>query len=261
MKSVKSLLLALLTLLTVGCQKLLGGSDGQSWTEALLALGAAASAQVTPVGGGTLSAPSMTLTVPQGAVDEDVVISYSLISVPAQQGETLPVQAAYRFEPEGLQFNKPATLTICYNGDQVVARGLQERTLQVQYYDQDAGQYISMGGDVASGQDCVSAPIYHFSAYILTAQLLATTDAPPTIGGASFFPGTPIAGMPLKVRSSVTDWNPASGIATVRFYYRTAGSGAPWKSVAMTPDAEDGTGDGRQRAGRGARRGAGEWRS
>lgn len=36
---------------------------------------------------------------------------------------------------------------------------------------------------------CVTTSIYHFSNYILTAQNLVLTNNPPTIGGATFFPG------------------------------------------------------------------------
>ncbi|MCE9597372.1 MAG: hypothetical protein K8S54_05330 [Spirochaetia bacterium] len=231
-------LLAVFAVFAVGCQK---KSDGDSTLGRLLML-TAASTRVTANGGGTIQQPTMSLTVPQGALEEDTEITVSRIGLPDAQGSSVPVQAAYEFGPENLQFNKPATLKICYDAVNLIASGYQEKTLQVQYHDPDSGEFISMGGDVDLVNHCVSAPIYHFSSYILTAQLLAIGNNAPTIGGASFFPGTPIAGLPVTVRSSVTDWDAGSAIATVRLFYRTAGSGGIFKTLTMLPEQNDATG-------------------
>ncbi len=240
MKPDKTLALGLLAFLSFGCNFL--GDAKTSVLDRLLFLGAAGSMQVTPTGGGSLREPTMTLTVPQGAVEENTTITYSRVSLPEGQGTTVPLQAAYRFGPEKLQFNKAATLSICYDPAELAARGLQEKTMQIQYVNTTTGELVSMGGDVDLGSHCVSAPIYHFSTYTLTAQLLAIGNNAPTVGGAAFFPGTPIAGLPLTVRSTVTDWDAGSAVAAVRFYYRTAGTADPFQYVAMLPEANDGTG-------------------
>ncbi|MBI3395061.1 MAG: hypothetical protein HY042_04435 [Spirochaetia bacterium] len=240
MKPGKTLALGLLVTLAVSCQYL-PGDHRQSIADRLLLIGAA-SMRVTPWGGGTIQQPTMSLTVPRGAVEEDVTITYNETALPEARESTVPLQAAYAFGPEKLQFNKPATLSICYDAKDVVARGLQERTLQIQYLNQETGELISMGGDVNPVTHCVSASIYHFSTYVLTAQLLSIGNNAPTIGGATFFPATPIQGLPVTVRSSITDWDAGSAIATVRLYYRTAGSGGAFKSIAMQPDANDGSG-------------------
>lgn len=231
-------LIAVLALLAVGCRT---KSDGDSALGQLLML-SAAQVRATATGGGTIQEPTMSLTVPQGALEEDTDISASRISLPKGKDSIVPVQAAYKFGPEGLQFNKPATLKICYDAVNLIASGYQEKTLQVQYYDPETEEYVSMGGDVDMVNHCVSAPIYHFSSYILTAQLLSIGNTAPTIGGASFFPATPIAGLPVTVRSSITDWDAGSAIATVRLFYRTAGSGGVFKSLAMLPEQNDPTG-------------------
>ncbi len=208
----------------------------------LFMLAAAASARVTPAAGGTIQAPTMSLTVPQGALEEETTITYTSIDLPNPKDSVAPLQAAYRFGPENLQFNKPATLKICYDAKDVLAQGFQERTLQIQYNDLDTGEFVSMGGDVDMVNHCVSSPIYHFSSYILTAQLLGVGNNAPTIGGAAFFPGRLIAGLPATVRSAIIDWDAGSAVATVRFYYRTTGSGGAFKNIAMLPDANDGSG-------------------
>lgn len=242
MKSMNRFILGLFAVLAVNCQYLPGHAEGRSMLDQLLLFGAGGSAQVTPVGGGTLRSPTMSLIVPQGAIEENTTITYTQISVPEGRDGIVPLQAAYEFGPGKLQFNKPATLTICYDASDVRSRGLQEKTMQIQYLNRETGEFVSMGGEVDAANHCVSAPVYHFSAYILTAQLLAVGNNPPTIGGATFFPGTPIAGLPVTVRSSITDWDAGSAIANARFYYRTAGSGGAFKSIAMLPEANDGSG-------------------
>lgn len=232
-------ILILLVPVIIGCQH--GSSSNSTLVAQLLMLGAA-STNVPQSTGGAVVSPTMTLTVPQGALGEDTEISYIQVDVPSAKGESVPVQAAYKFGPENLQFNKPATLKICYDAKDLESRGLPEKTMQIQYYDTEADQFVSMGGEVDYANHCVSAEIYHFSTYILTAQLLSVGNNPPSVGGASFFPGIPLAGLPLTVRSVVTDWDAGSAIATVRFFYRNAGSVGVFKSVAMKPDANDGTG-------------------
>lgn len=221
-----------------GCQKM---SDSKERLSQLLMLSATA-VKISQTGGGVLKAPSMSLSVPQGALEEDTTITYTETGVPEARDSVVPIQAAYSFGPEGLQFNKPATLKICYDPNAAQAQGLQEKTMQIQYRNPDTGEFISMGGEVDLANHCVSASIYHFSSYILTAQVLAAGNNAPTIGGAQLFPSTPIAGLPLTVRSTITDWDGGSAVATVRFFYRTTGSAGAFKSVAMVPDSNDGTG-------------------
>lgn len=239
MKQGQKIFLSLLIPLALGCQK---NSDRDSSLTGFLMLGAAGSQAITPASGGTIQTAQMSLTVPQGALEEDTTITYEKIDLPEGNESVVPLQAGFKFGPEGLQFNKPASMTICYDVQDVLSRGLQEKTLQIQHHNPDTGEFVSMGGDVDPVNHCVTAPVYHFSAYILTAQLLAVANTGPTIGGATFFPGTPIAGLPVTVRSSVTDWDAASAIANVRLYYRTAGSGLAFKSIAMQPEPNDPTG-------------------
>ena len=238
MKPNNRLIVGLLAVSVLGCKYLPGQTDGQSMVDRLLMLGAA-SQRVTAVGGGTIQSPTMTLTVPQGAVEDDTTISYRSIALPEGRDTVLPVQAAYKFGPEKLQFNKPATMKICYDARDLATKGLAEKTMQIQYLNETTGEFVSMGGDVDLATHCVSAPIYHFSAYILTAQLLAIGDNPPTIGGASFFPATPIAGLPVTVRTAINDWDAGSGVANARFYYRKAGTGGVFKSLALLPEANE----------------------
>jgi hypothetical protein len=60
--------------------------------------------------GGVVEADGVTLTVPAGALAEEtsIVITKTADSVPARH---TGVSALYKFEPDGLKFKKPATLT------------------------------------------------------------------------------------------------------------------------------------------------------
>lgn len=198
------------------------------------------SVSVKPETGTVIQAPTMSLTIPLGALDEETVITYSETSLPPANDSVVPIQVAYQFGPEHLQFNKPVQMKICYDARPEFLQGKREDSLQIQHYDPKTKKYISYGGDVDLVNHCVTTSIYHFSNYILTAQNLVLGNNPPTIGGATFFPGRLIEGLPAVVRTTITDWD-ASAIVTVRFYYRTQGSGSIFKSINMLPDENDGT--------------------
>ena len=199
------------------------------------------SVSVKPENGAVIQASTMSLTIPLGALDEETVITYSETELPPANESVVPIQVAYKFGPENLQFSKPVQMKICYDGRPEFLQGKNEKTLQIQHYDPKTKRYISYGGDVDLVNHCVTTSIYHFSNYILTAQNLVLGNNPPTIGGASFFPGRLIEGLPAIVRTSITDWD-ASAIATARFFYRTQGSGSLFKSIALLPDENDGSG-------------------
>ncbi|MCU0351906.1 MAG: hypothetical protein MUF43_13930, partial [Flavobacterium sp.] len=74
------------------------------------------SVRVKPETGAVIQAPSMSLTIPLGALDEETVITYSQIELPSGKDSIVPIQVAYKFGPEHLQFSKPAQLKICYDG-------------------------------------------------------------------------------------------------------------------------------------------------
>ena len=240
MKPGKTWLLCLISLSVLGCQQQNSGSNsGSSW---LLALGATTQLRATPTDGGTVQTPTMSLTVPRSALNEEATITYQPIEVPEGDGSLRPLQVAYQFGPAGLRFNKPAVLEMCYDARDVIALGLREETLQIQYYDPDAGDFVSMGGNVDLVSHCVTSQIYRSATYVLTAQDLEVSNNAPTIGGASFFPDRLIEGLPATVRTSIRDWDPDSAIATGRFYYRTAGSGEAFQSIAMLPEANEESG-------------------
>ncbi len=187
---------------------------------------------------------SVRLIIPANALQENETISYRKITnLPSEKNQVVPVQVGYEFAPHGLQFNEPAILEVCYDHSDLHQKGFDEKTVQIHYWDTKTQEYISMGGLVDTAAHCVRSSIYHFSSYLLTAQITSVGDNPPLIGGATFFPSTPIAGLPTYVRSNITDFDNGGSIAGVLFYFRTAGSSAAFQAIEMLPETEDASGN------------------
>jgi hypothetical protein len=187
------------------------------------------------IGNGNSSSGQATLTIPAGALDQNTTVSITTAAKMNAQENIVPIQATYNFSPEGLQFNTPATLDICYNASEITNSGLSENSVQIYYLDPNTGEYANVGGTVNTATHCVSAQVEHFSTYLPAAQALTTVTNPlPTIGAPTFLPSTPLAGLPLRVRSVITNFanpsvDPVTGaqtasLAAVNLYYRITGS-------------------------------------
>lgn len=195
-------------------------------------------AQVLADIGATLSIEkSVQLTIPAGALDQDTLISIDKKSVAAAQGILVPVAKSLELGAHGTQFSKSVALNVCYDPQTLAKQNLYEDTLAVYYVDPQTGEYGSVGGAVNKTTHCVSANIEHFSTYLVAAQNLSLNLTPaeqlPQIS-VTYVPGTPIAGLPVKVRAAITDFKltPVSNgsgvqvgfgqIATVRYCYYAA---------------------------------------
>jgi hypothetical protein len=108
----------------------------------------------------------------------------------------VPIQTAYEFGPENLNFSEPATLKVCYNPDYLKSKNLSEKAVQIFYLDPDTKEMASVGGTVDLVAHCVTAQVEHFSTYIPA----VTTSTVLTISAATVTPARPIVGIPLKVK-------------------------------------------------------------
>ena len=122
--------------------------------------------QVTPLGGtitledGNPDNGTVILEIPEGALRELVVISITQVDV--AQVTTIPdgsrVASAWRIEPEGLVFVKPATLTLLYPEESSKEasgsrnQSLSEENLGVYWWD---GKRWRMLGGTQQEDDCV----------------------------------------------------------------------------------------------------------
>src|SRR5262245_37562937 len=119
--------------------------------------------------------------------------------------------------------NKSAQLTICYPGKEINSQGLSNESTQV--YLQDDGGLVGMGGAV--GNNCVTAPIDHFSVYLAAAQGLVAGSSVPSVGTtANFLPGTPVAGVPLRIRTVISSFQTGKtgSIAAAYVFWRVVGA-------------------------------------
>lgn len=206
--------------------------------------------------GATLAIGSQVqLTVPAGALTADTDITVDKKSIAPAQGIVVPVAKSIELGAHGTQFNKTVALNVCYDPQVLASQGLYEETLAVYYVDAQTGEYGSVGGSVNRSTHCVSANIEHFSTYLVAAQNLSVNlpvaDQLPQIS-VTYLPGTPIAGLPVKVRAAITDFKltPVSNgtgvqvgfgqIATVRYCYYTAPATACSGGLQnLAPDYDD----------------------
>jgi hypothetical protein len=116
--------------------------------------------------GGTLSIPEagVTVTVPRGALSASTTITMT-----ARAGAAI----AYDFAPHGITFNEPLTLTQSLRG--TTASLLSFSDLQLAYYSDPSliGDLTAVVSELIDGVSGImtwsfSAPIRHFSGYILT---------------------------------------------------------------------------------------------
>jgi hypothetical protein len=102
--------------------------------------------------GGTVTIAGAELSIPAGALAEDVSITITETAEEAPAG-FLGSSAIYQFEPDGLVFAQPAAARIDFTGD--------GSELDLIWSTADGGGYQAMGGAVDG--TTVSADITHFS--------------------------------------------------------------------------------------------------
>jgi len=127
-------------------------------------------------GGGLMTDFGDELTVPAGALSEDTTITVNIETLPAAPPPSyLAITRAYRFEPEGITFSTPVTVTFSYSeGD--VPFGCNPADLNVYVFNGATGEWDLVGGTVDSEAHTVTVQLTHFSIYALFAPLDADGD-------------------------------------------------------------------------------------
>ncbi|HEX9487223.1 MAG TPA: hypothetical protein VF976_09165 [Gemmatimonadales bacterium] len=116
----------------------------------------AATTQTVGIGGGTISAGPHTLVIPRGALSRPTTIT---MIVPTGLGVN-----AVKFQPEGLQFQAPAALTMSYANCSLLGKLLPKRIayttddLQILYYLLSLDNLLSK---------YVTGKVNHFSSYVI----------------------------------------------------------------------------------------------
>lgn len=114
------------------------------------------------------------------------------IAAAAQQAARLDygIGGFYQLTPAGQVLEAPADLTIGYDDEEVA--GLEEEALAVYTYDQQAGEWLLVGGQVDAAQNTVTVPITVLGVYtwrrgsrpVASAWSPAPSPCPPTAPAA-----------------------------------------------------------------------------
>jgi len=109
---------------------------------------------ITRLLGGVVSVLDVSLEVPPMALERNTQIS---IDIPD------PNLFVYDFGPDGLQFQKPATITISY--DYADLTNIDQSKIRLAWWDENAQQWIDQPCTIDPIAKKVIGPINHFSAY------------------------------------------------------------------------------------------------
>lgn len=194
------------------------------------------SVTITPESGGYLNLGNIQLAIPAGAVESETTVTAEIDNSIIPPTDVAILGYGVKFEPEGLQFLKLPELKICYDS----ADSHDEGSTLIYYQSQNA-DLVAISGSVNSMTHCVSGRIEHFSSYVAAARAQVAGNALPAIGGANFLPATPMAGIPLRVRTQINDRNGGGvqgQVVSAFLYYRTSGS-TTFNKVPLMPDDTD----------------------
>ncbi len=112
--------------------------------------------------GGTLGIGDVSVTIPPGALDDELVIAIVPIEAPLPGS----VGQAYEFLPTGTEFDKPVTVSFAYTDDELAGR--PPSAFAVSTVSDDSWQAISKS-QVDSFASVISGMTRHFSPYALVA--------------------------------------------------------------------------------------------
>jgi len=114
---------------------------------------------------------------------------------------TTPVVGGYyQFAPEGETFMDPGTLIISYTDDEVAQLGINEESLRISYWNPAESLWISVGGEVNTIDNSVTATITALHLYAIT------FDAtPPSVGQLIPPPDSVITDPQTVIRARIVD--------------------------------------------------------
>ena len=184
-----------------------------------------ASALVTVEHGGTVTlGDEVSLYVPPGSVEADVEIGIEKTSH-APSGELDGISASgqgYRFTPAGQKFalNMPAKLSMRINSGDLQSKGLDSRTVQLYYFDEEMGRYVNVAGRFDQSTGRLHAEIEHFTFYLSSALMLVPGNNAPYVASQDTIPPTIRANAPIYFRATAQDFDTDGSLAGVEVCYR-----------------------------------------
>jgi len=184
--------------------------------------------------GGVVSlGDEVSLVIPPGSLAQDTPISIEKIANPPT-GDADGMNGfgqAYRFLPAGTVFaqDRPAMMTMRYDGAALAAKQLNANRLQMAYFDEGLGRYVNVANQVDTTTNTITSRVEHFTVYMPVAQAaIAAGNPAPLVALQNSVPFPIRAGAPIYVRYTAQDKDPINAvtgytggaIAGVKLYYR-----------------------------------------
>ncbi len=116
--------------------------------------------------GGELETESMMVTFPAGAVNEDLIVTYSSLPLPANALVSFSLKAETMEQPEQpvTHFRKPITIMAHYTDAQAQVLNVAEEDLVLAYFDEVRNKWVQVQTDQVNTEDnLVIATLDHFT--------------------------------------------------------------------------------------------------
>lgn len=188
---------------------------------------AASATIIRAADGGIVSFGSrVELVIPPGSLAEDTEISVEALNAddtPAGESDGFAeFGQAYRFLPAGTQFdpNKPATLRMKYDSQDLADAGLSSSTMQLYYFNESLEQYVAVDSEVNTSTGQISARVEHFTIYLPLAKSMVPGNNLPAAAVLDPRPRDIRAGAPVYIRATASDFDLGGAIAGVRICIR-----------------------------------------
>jgi hypothetical protein len=121
--------------------------------------------------------------------------------------EHLLVGSASDLGPDGSTFNPALRLTLQYHDSQVPA-GVAEEDLTIAYFDEDAGEWIELEGDVDTEANTVTTRVRHFTTFAI---LGGIKPAAFSVDGLTVSPAEATMGESVTISARVTNTGALEG--------------------------------------------------
>ncbi|PLX68241.1 MAG: hypothetical protein C0602_08620 [Denitrovibrio sp.] len=129
-------------------------------------------AKTAPASGGTLTWGHVQIDIPSDALYEDTDITVSA-SDPYEGADHL-IHFPLEFEPKGLQFKNPVTITVSYD-DSLLTEDVDENNIVITYYDENGWRNVKTSVDTTA--NTLTFQTSHFSTYAASSN--PDADTPP----------------------------------------------------------------------------------
>jgi len=128
---------------------------------------------------------TVTIDVPKGTVIKDsngsvisqIITVTELEDAPAPPKDKNIIGLAYDFEPDGYTFDPYLVITFYYDEDDL-PEGVIEDELQLAYYDENTGEWVTITCTVDTENNCIKGYIEHFTTFAVLYSYADRIDVP-----------------------------------------------------------------------------------